>query len=796
MTCRLCGLDSGQAAFCCAGCENVYAILIESGAIASGQNFRDSEIYRRSLELGLISNRAKPGSEEAHVPEDAETREAVFQVSGMWCTSCGWLIEHALSRTRGVRSAEVSFASDLLKVRYAPQYLPPGRIVERVASLGYRAAEYAGPEGRSDTERKDLLLRTGIAAFLSMNAMMFSLVVYASYFEKITGGSARYIPYVLMALATPSVFYCAAPILRIAWAGARAHTLRMETLLALGILAAYGYSVVQTLGGGLHVYFDTACAIVTLVLTGKLIERGAKERTTRAIALLYRLMPSKARVVVDGRERFVSVEALKPGVVFRVKAGERIAADGIVVEGHSHADESVLTGESAPRSKQPGDTVVCGSINIGGVLEVRTTRAGAASTLAHMVRTVEQAAAHRTRTERAVDRVARIFIPAVLALALTTFAGWLWHTGRLAEALMHAIAVVVIACPCALGIATPLALTAAVAAAGKRGILVADARVLETIREVNTVVLDKTGTATTGEFTLLATVGDTSRMAELAAVEACSEHPVGRAMGSSAMHATDVSIHKGMGISGVVNGTRYFLGNRAFMEQRGGPPGPQPAPWPASWSESESGSGGTRADQGVCTTGLHGTHAYFAWDNAVRGVMAFGDRIRPEAAGLCDALRRRRIRTLLLSGDSSATTCNIAEAIGADHWVAEATPDRKIAIIRELQQEGAIVAMIGDGVNDAPSLAQADLGIALGSGADIALQAAPLVLMNNSLAAVIDTLDLGRRTFRIVRQNLFWAFAYNSIGITLAMAGVLNPIMAAGAMVLSSLSVIGNSRRL
>jgi len=373
---------------------------------------------------------------------------------------------------------------------------------------------------------------------------------------------------------------------------------------------------------------------------------------------------------------------------------------------------------------------------------------------------------------------------------MLTFAGWMWRTGRPAEALMHAIAVVVIACPCALGIATPLALTAAVATAGRRGILVADTRVLETIRAVDLVVLDKTGTATTGEFTLLATVGDASRMAELAAVEACSEHPVGRALGDSGLHATDVSIHKGMGISGVVNGTRYFLGNQAFVEQWGrrfrlpttvqgegwqaeppAPPAP-PAPLP------------------------HGTQVYFAWDNAVRGAMAFGDRIRPEAAGLCDALRRRGIRTLLLSGDCSATTGHTAAAIGADHWVAEATPDRKIEIIRELQQKGSTVAMIGDGVNDAPSLAQADLGIALGSGADIALQAAPLVLMNNSLAAVIDTLDLGRRTFRIVRQNLFWAFAYNAVGITLAMAGVLNPIMAAGAMVLSSLSVIGNSRRL
>ncbi len=709
----------------------------------------------------------------------------MFQLSGLWCASCCWLIDHALSRTRGVISAEAIFASDLLRVRYAPQYIPPERIVERVASLGYKASAYAGPGGRSDAERKDLLLRTGLAAFLSMNAMLFSLVVYASYFNKITD-SGRFIPFVLMALATPSVFYCGWPILRIAWTGVRERTLRMESLLAMGVLAAYFYSAVVAFTGGLHVYFDTACAIVTLVLTGKLIERGAKDKTARAIALLYRLMPNKARVLVDGpegaSERFVSLEALKPGVVFRVKAGERIPADGIVVEGVSHADESVLTGESAPRAKKPGDSVVCGGMNVGGPLEIRTTRAGADSALAHIVRTVEQAVAHRTRTERAVDRVARVFIPVVLALAVLTFAGWMLRTGQPGAAMMHAISVVVIACPCALGIATPLALTAAVAAAGKNGILVADARVLETVRTLNVVALDKTGTVTAGEFTLLETVGDAGRMAELAAIEACSEHPIGRALGPSPLRATDVTVHKGMGIQGVVHGETYFLGSRAFAESQVGQVPDRPT------QTSRAGRKPARLLREPASTS--------AGPAPFGARLLFGDRIRPEAAAVCEALKRRGIRTLLLSGDSEAVTRATAEAIGAAEWVAEATPDRKIEVIREIQRKGEVVAMIGDGVNDAPSLAQADLGIAIGSGADIAVQAAPLVLMKPSLTGVIDVLDLSRRTFRIVRQNLFWAFAYNAVGITLAMAGVLNPILAAGAMVLSSLSVIGNSQRL
>ena len=397
-----------------------------------------------------------------------------------------------------------------------------------------------------------------------MNAMMFSLVVYASYFEAING-FGRYIPFVLMAIATPSVFYCAAPILRIAWTGVRMGVLRMETLLAMGILTAYGYSVALAFSGSTHVYFDTACAIVTLVLTGKMIERGAKEKTARALTLLYRLMPSKvAAAGWTAAERFVSLEALRPGAHFLVKSGERIAADGVVVEGRSHVDESVLTGESAPRPKEPGDPVVCGSVNTGGVLEIRATRVGADSTLAQIVRTVEQAAASRTHVERTVDRMARIFVPVVLALAVLAFAGWQWRTGNPADALMHAIAVLVIACPCALGIATPLALTAAVAGASRRGVLVSDTRAIETIRKVDTVVLDKTGTATAGDFTLLEVTGDTSRMAELAAVEAMSEHPLGKAVArryGQGLQASEIAIHQGKGISGVVSGVRYFIGS-------------------------------------------------------------------------------------------------------------------------------------------------------------------------------------------------------------------------------------------
>jgi heavy metal translocating P-type ATPase len=787
MTCTLCGLDSGDQEFCCAGCRNVHAILRESGVLAAGQDFRETAIYKESLRLGLVGRTpwsgCPPGPDPpvrqsqtgaAAAERASDLREAVYQVSGLWCGSCAWLIEHALERTEGVASAEVNFASDLLKVRYNPRLLPPGRIAERVRSLGYSAAAYTGRDSASDRQGRDLLLRAGVALFLWMNAMTFSLIVYAGYFGPVTAFYARSMPFLLMALATPAVVYCAAPVLRLAWAGLRAGVLRMEALLATGILAAYGYSAAQAFRGGHEVYFDTVCAIVALSLVGKAMERGAKDRTMRAITLLYRLMPNKARVMAETGERFVSLEALKPGAVFRVKSGERVPADGVVVEGESHADESVLTGESAPRAKKPGDTVASGSVNVGGVLDIRATRVGAESTLARIVATVEQAAARRTGMERTVDRVSAVFIPAVLALALAAFAGWQWKTGRAEEALLHAIAVLVIACPCALGIATPLALTAAVGAASRRGILVSDARVLETVRGINVMVLDKTGTVTRGEFALTATAGDTSRLAELAAGEAWSEHPLAKSLEKAVpgprLQACEVRIHAGMGIAGRVGDTGYFLGNRKLLEALGVPAAPD---YP-----------------------LAGTVVLFGWDRQAKGALAFGDRIRGDAPALCAALRGRGIRSMLVSGDTREATSAAAAEIGADEWRAEVSPEEKAELVRSLRTAGKVVAMAGDGVNDAPALAEADLGIALSSGADIAIQAAPLVLMNNSLAAVLETLDLSRRAFRVVRQNLFWAFVYNTLGIALAAAGILNPILAAGAMVISSLTVIANSLRL
>jgi len=833
--CNLCGLtvgrhpfvrsfDGEEKSFCCPGCMNVYAILLESGVIASGQDVRETEVFKRSLALGLIATGGKDVKPTLPpIPHDALTQEVLLQVSGMWCSSCAWLIEHTLTKERGVVSAEAFFSSDLVKVKYCPQYIPPDRITERIGQLGYSASEYTGENDSATAERRDLLLRLGISGFLQMNVMTLSMALYVGYFEKISESISRYLPFVLMLLTAPIVFYSAMPILRLAWRGLVNGIVRMETLLGLGILAAYFYSAAQAFIGGTHYYFDTAGAIVTLVLVGKLIERGAKERTSRAVALLYRMMPKKVRLSATGvsgkEEKFVSVDALKVGDVFVVKAGERIPADGILIDGYSHADESLLTGESTPVEKQPGSRVVAGSLNTGNVIQVRAEKVGEDATLAQIIRLVERALSSKSALERTVDKVSRVFVPGVIVFAVLTFlVCWLGGGVATDEALMRAITVLVIACPCALGMATPLALTAAIGSASQRGILVSDSRVLETVRNVDTVIFDKTGTVTEGNFALLKfepvqakaealssveiarSVGALPRRALstgiekdagfneealqlVASLERYSEHPLGRAVMTRAeegdielLEARDVEIRKGLGLIGNVAGHSVFAGNRRLAEQQRVPGNL------TDWPESLESQGRTVA--------------YFGWDGQVRGVMEFGDRIHQEAADVLRDLKQRGIKTLIVSGDSYAATSHVASVIGADEFIAEALPDDKTSIIARMQQQGTLVAMVGDGINDAPALAQADLGIAVESGADVAMRAAAIVLMSSAIDKLPVVFDLANTTWRVVRQNLFWAFFYNTLGISLAVTGVLNPIIAAVAMLLSSLSVIGNSLRL
>ncbi len=766
--------------FCCTGCMNVYAILLESGILDAGQDPRETSLFQESLRLGLLG---QVESSAPAVPEGAETREALYQLSGMWCAACGWVVEHGLRQEAGIVSAEVLFTSDLLKVTYCPQLVPPGTVPDRVKALGYRAAEFGSEQEGDRREWQDMVLRLGIAGAMWMNVMLFSLVIYASYWEGIAGWAQRGVPFILMALALPAVLYSAWPIHRIAWFGLKTGHLRMEALISTGVLAAFLYSSAQAFLGGRHFYFDTACAIVTLVLTGKALERGAKDRSARAIAMLHRLLPRKARLRLEGQDHFVAIEALEPGTVLLVKPGERIPADGIVVEGASAVDESVVTGESDPRPKAVGGEVICGSLNTTGVLAIRVTRCGEDSTLAQIVKSVQGALASKSPLERTVDRVSRVFIPVVLGLAALTVAVCLLRNLSATEALLRGLAGLVIACPGALGIATPLATTAAIGAASRQGIIIRDVRVLETFRRVDLLVLDKTGTLTEGVFRVQHAALE--HLDLVAGLESYSEHPLAHALvryaegqGLGRLDATDIEVRAGRGLQGTVAGRKVVVGNRALLAESS-------VLLPVSLAAQA---------EGWEAEGL--TVAFAAVDGVSAGAMAFGDRPRDEAAAVITELRARGIRTVLLSGDAPATTERIARAVGVDAWVGGVSPTEKAEAVRGFQAEGKVVAMVGDGVNDAPALAAADLGIAMGSGADLATHAAPVVLMRDSLTRISGVFRLATLTLRVLQQNLFWAFIYNTLGISLAMTGVLNPILAAGAMVLSSLSVIGNSMRL
>ena len=776
--CSLCGLDCGTKpisrkgdgqplTFCCTGCLNVHAILTESGVLKSGVDPRETELFKRSLEMGLISTREQ--SPRAEAPKDGgATREKIMRVSGMWCGACAWLIEHTLQKERGIISAEVYFASDVLKVRYDPRFVPPGHLEARVKSLGYGLSEYDQTSDQAYAERKDLLIRMGVALFLWLNVMLLNFAVYAGHFGGVPADLRPYLPFLVMSLAAPVVLFSAKPIFWLAWRGAVNGAFRLEALLALGIVTAFSYSTYQAFRGSNHIYFDLACGITALTLLGKWIERGAKEKTAAAIGALYETMPRKARVL-DGRsgERFVSIDALKPDDIFIVKAGERIPADGVVVEGESHADESLLTGESTPVAKRAGDKVTGGSVNQGGVLRVCATAVGESSTLAQILRSVEGALGKRSEIERNADKAARIAVPLVVVYAalLTIVTG----------DVLRGVSVLVIACPCALGIATPLALTAAVGYASRRGILISDARVLETIRKVDAVVMDKTGTITLGRFELLEAREEDLPM--IAAVERYSEHPLGRAVmehlaqtGHQAKIATGIQVYRGLGISGLVGVGRLYIGSWKLFE--------------AVEMDADP-----NTEEGR-------TVVYYGWDRVIAGRLVFGDRIRPEARELIEKLHAMKIRTLVVSGDSTAATSWAGKAVGADEFRAEVLPGGKAEIIEGLQKSGLTVAMIGDGVNDAPALAKANLGIAMGGGTDLAMKAAAIVLMKNDLGRVIEMLSLSRRTLSVVRQNLCWAFGYNVAGLVFASMGMLNPIIASSAMVISSICVTANALRL
>ncbi|EKG40739.1 heavy metal translocating P-type ATPase [Pseudomonas syringae] len=707
-------------------------------------------------------------------------------ISGMTCASCAGRVERALAKVPGVNSVTVNLANERAHVDTAAQ-TDPQTLIDAVSRAGYGATLSQDRHAEADQkarhlhhERWALLLAILLALPLILPMLLSPLGVHWM------------LPaWLQFTLATPVQFILGGRFYVAAWKAVRAGAGNMDLLVAIGTSAGYGLSVYQWLhaapGTTPHLYFEASAVVIALVLLGKYLESRAKRQTASAIRALEALRPERALRVVDGLEQDVAISALQLDDRVLVKPGERFPVDGEVVEGRSHADEALITGESLPVVKQPGDKVTGGAINGEGQLLIRTTALGAETVLARIIRLVEDAQAGKAPIQKLVDKVSQVFVPTVLVIALFTLAGWLLVGAPLEVALINAVAVLVIACPCSLGLATPTAIMAGTGVAARYGILIKDAEALERAHEVDAVVFDKTGTLTSGTpriTNMSAVLGNEEHLLQLAgALQRGSEHPLARAV-LDVCHewqlkpdaAQNSRVLSGRGIAGTVEGLELALGNRRLLEDSGLPMGDL-AESARIWEA-----------EGRTLSWL----IELAPEPKVIGMFAFGDTLKPGTDQAIRALNARGITSHLLTGDNRGSAQVVARALGINDVHAEVLPADKAATVTQLKSHH-VVAMVGDGINDAPALAAADVGIAMGGGTDVAMHAAGITLMRGDPRLVPAALDISRRTYAKIRQNLFWAFVYNLIGIPLAALGYLNPVLAGAAMALSSVSVVSNA---
>jgi len=713
-----------------------------------------------------------------------------FSVEGMTCGSCAARVQRVLAKTDGVADAEVNLATGRAHVTLQ-RPLPTAELQARVARIGYGLTPLAeGPGGDDLEERARRSWRRRV--WLVAPAAVFAVATMLAGPTLMEDPGWRL---ALFAVATLVQFWVGWPFLREAARRARRGTANMDTLVAVGTLAAYGFSVVQLVTGGMELYFETAILLIAFVTLGRYFEARARGRAGQAIRALLELGANQARVLRDGAEVLVPVEQVTIGDLLRIRPGEKVPVDGEVLEGTSAVDESMLTGESVPVDKAPGDRVAGATVNTSGVLTVQATAVGADTALAQIVRLVEQAQAGKGQLQRLADRISAVFVPLVMAVAALTFTGWALLGGDPTRGLTAAVAVLIIACPCALGLATPTAIMVGTGRGAELGVLIRSVEVLERTRRITTVVFDKTGTLTRGQMALTDVVAaegvDRADLLRLAgAVEADSEHPIGAAVAAAARQQGDVpAAHRfqavaGQGVhaevaAGAGGPVRVWVGRRKLAADAGLLV-PQALEAAAERLEQEG-----------------RTAVLVGWQGEARGVLAVADTLKDGAAELVGRLHGMGLEVAILTGDNQVTAQAIAAAVGVDRVLAEVLPADKVGEIARLQAaEGRVVAMVGDGVNDAPALVQADLGIAIGTGTDVAIQASDLTLLRGDLEGVATAIALSRRTYRTIVQNLFWAFGYNTAAIPLAAAGLLSPVIAGAAMALSSVSVVANSLRL
>jgi Cu+-exporting ATPase len=721
------------------------------------------------------------------------TGHADLPIEGMSCASCAMKVEKSLGAVEGVSEATVNFATGRAAVGFEPGTTSADQLADAVRRAGYSVVDASPQEGHEhgnhaghdhmNHAEPQLGLRLAVSAALTVPVTLISMVMALHF----AGWE-----WVVMALTLPVVLWGGWSFHATAVRAARHGHANMDTLVSVGTLAALAWSVVAVLTGGEDLYFETAAVVTTFILAGRFLEDRAKGRAGAALKALLELGAREATVIgPDGRERLVAIDELKAGGLFVVRPGEKVATDGVVEEGRSSIDESMLTGESLPVAAGPGDTVTGATVNLSGRLVVRATRVGADTEVAQIARLVEQAQTGKAPVQRLADRISAVFVPVVIVIALLTLAGWLISGAGAAAAFTAAVAVLIIACPCALGLATPTALMVGTGRGAQLGLLIRGPEVLESTRRADTIVLDKTGTVTTGKLEPagIVTAGGISEEEAwrlVGAIEAASEHPVARSISARAAEMSGTPLpaaanfvnHEGLGVTGSVEGRLLVVGRPSLLAEEGIG---MPPELEAAMDEAQA---------------LGRTAIAAAIDGEAVAVIAVTDTIKPGAAEAVSRLRALGLAPVLLTGDNERAARAVATEVGIGDVVAEVLPAGKTEEVEQLQADGAVVAMAGDGVNDAPALALADLGISMGTGTDVAIEASDLTVVSGDLRRVPDAIALSRATLRTIKQNLAWAFGYNVAAIPLAAAGLLDPMIAGAAMALSSVSVVLNALRL
>ena len=796
---------AGRKVFCCHACRAIYRMIQDEGLgeFYRKRDWRTSgipESIRDHPDTGSVTTDKEVDALATFIRGDGVVKEADLMIDGIRCASCIWLNEKVLERTPGILSARVNFATHRAQVRWDSSQITLGRILMRIRSIGYLARTYtpAAQEALLKRQNRDLLLRFGTAAFFSMQLMLFSFGLYAGFFQGIDRVSKQWLEYGALLVCTPVLFYSGWPFFTSAFRAVRNRTLNMDVLIALGAFSAYLLSIRQMFIGG-EVYFDTSAMIITLVLLGRLLESSAKKKASEAVTRLLALQPQEARKVEGSVRVIVPVAKVSKGDLIEVLPGEKVPLDGIVRQGTSETDASLVTGESRPGEVSMGSEVIGGSMNGLGSLIVEVTHIGQETVIAQISRLVEQAQAATAPIQRFADRISAYFIPFVIAASAFTFLYW-YRYFYADQSLLNAVSVLVIACPCALGLATPVAVLAGTGSAARRGILIKGGDILERMHKVNAVVLDKTGTITTGHMNVVELrIADCGLRIEdpetrnrqsaivryAASAEQGSEHLMASAI---VRYAKDHQIElypfdsfravPGQGAEATVEGSRVLVGKREFLESNG------IAIDPATAHEAYQ----------IEQTGK--TVVWVSRGDTFLGLLVLMDVPKEDSQEAISLLKRMNIDVTMVTGDNGGTAQAIADQTGIASVIAGVLPQGKIEEIFRLKAQGRVVAMVGDGINDAPALAAADIGIAMASGSDIAMESADVVLMRSDLNSVVQAIALSRKTFRIIKQNLFWAFFYNVAAIPLAMAGILNPIVAAAAMAISSVTVVMNSLRL